>query len=87
MKNITKIGLYFTAILILLVTASQGLLFVFEYELNTVEGGLFGMLDIVHKYKALDNIWFAMSSQIITIVLFAIIFVFIIKELINKRKS
>ena len=86
MKSITKIGLYFTAIVILLVTASQGLLFVFEYELNTAEGGLFGMLEVVQKYKALDNIWFAMSSQIITVVLFAIVFVFIIKELISKHK-
>jgi len=48
---------------------------------------LFGVLEVVTKYKALDNIWFAMSSQVITVVLFTIIFVFIIKELLNKRKK
>ena len=87
MKTLNKIGLWFMAVVILLVTASQGLLFVFEYELNTAEGGLFGTLEIVTKYKALDNIWFAMSSQILTVALFTIIFVFIIKELIRERKG
>lgn len=86
MKNkLNKIGLWFMAVVILLVTASQGLLFVFEYELNRADNGLFGMLEVVSKYKALDNIWFALYSQGLTVVLFAIIFVFVIKELINKR--
>ena len=75
------------AVVILLLTASQAFLFVFEYELNRVEGGLFGMLEILSKYQALDNIWFAMSTQILTVVLFAIILVFIIKELRNKRNE
>ena len=86
-KILNKIGLYFMAVVILLVTASQGFLFVFEHELNNAENGLFGVLEVVTKYKALDNIWFAMSSQVITVVLFTIIFVFIIKELLNKRKK
>jgi len=74
------------AVVILLVTASQALLFVFEFELNRAEGGLFGMLEVVNRYKALDNIWFALYSQALTIVLFVILFIFIIKELLIKNK-
>ena len=74
------------AVVILLVTASQALLFAFDYEMNKVENGLFGMLEVVSKYKALDNIWFALYSQALTIVLFVILFIFIIKELLIKNK-
>ena len=74
------------AVVILLVTASQALLFAFDYEMNKVENGLFGMLEVVGKYHALDNIWFALYSQALTIVLFITLFIFIIKELLIKNK-
>jgi len=82
--KINRIALYFLAVVLLLTTASQVLLFVFEYEIHTSEGGLFGMLEVISKYQALDNIWFAMSSHILTITLFVIVFVFIAKELRQK---
>jgi len=84
--KLSKIGLYFTCVTLILLIASQTILFIFEYELNTTEGGLFAALEVVNKYQALDNIWFAMSSQILTIMLFIILVVFIIRTLVTKNK-
>jgi len=84
--KLSKIALWFTAVVLVLLMISQSILFIFEYELNTVEGGLFGSLKVVNKYNALDNIWFAMSSQIVSVALFTVFFIFIIKELQNNME-
>ena len=82
--KLSKIALWFTAVMLVLLMISQGILFVFEYELNN-KSGFFDMIDVLSKYDAFDNIWFAMSSQIVSIVLFTVFLCFILRELlINK---
>jgi len=81
--KLNKIALWFTAVVIVLLVISQGMLFIFEAQLNS-KSGFFGMIDVLSKYNAFNNIWFAMSSQIVSIALFLVFLVFIIKELFHK---
>jgi len=82
--KLSKIALWFTAVVLGLLVVSQSILFCFEYELNS-KSGFFDMIEVLSKYKAFDNIWFAMSSQILSVAVFMVFLVFIIKELFNKK--
>lgn len=93
MKSIlNRIALWFLGIVTALLIFCQSALYIFYFKLKHADGffignnGKMSKLDVLAKYNAFENLSFAMFTNILTMILLIIIFVFILVTVFNRKK-